>query len=83
MAENIADYKLSGWKKKTDQKKFNDGYKLTMYTRKQEKQSSDLIRVDSELENVTIEELINLFFNPSAEGGDLVDIKTLEEYSDC
>lgn len=62
-AEDLADKKI-GWKKKVEQKQFANGYKCTVYQRKQKGIAGDLLRIECEFENCTVEEVVDYFVNP-------------------
>ena len=77
-AEDLND-KALGWKKKVHQQAFKDGYKTTVYQRKQKGQAGDLLRIEGEFQNITVAEVVDYYLNPPTDGGVYKDFKTLEK----
>ena len=56
---------LANWKQKKTMKEVKDGHMLNIYQKKVEGHTSDFVRVEAMMENVTQDQLADIYRNPS------------------
>lgn len=82
LAESLTDTDLK-WSKKVDQKEFKDGFKASIHQRKQKGLPSDLMRIEVEMQNVYLEDVVDYYINPPP--NELIkekkDLETLDDGS--
>lgn len=80
MAEDLTSKEI-GWKTKVNQKVFKKGYKCTVHQRKQKDKNIDLLRIDAEFQNCTVDQVLDCFINMPTDN-QVTEYKTLEECAD-
>jgi hypothetical protein len=73
---------LSTWKKKLEDKDFDDGVKMTVHQRTNPGYAMDLMRLDCVLKNIKPESIFDYFLNPPNTDGMMKECSTVEEHKD-